>query len=257
MQGKGEKPTPRTFLPTIPTSGAREASYVGIEDDLPEIVSRRTRSPAASKYHPFPSRKGCGEGGTRGVSLLSALAAEIRACRICAAHLPLGPRPVFRASATARLLICSQAPGTAVHETGLSFNDASGDRLRDWLRMDRGTFYDETRVAIVPMGLCYPGRLPNGGDAPPRPECAPQWRERLLAEMPDIRLTLLVGSYALAHVLGRGSMTDHVRDFRTHLPRYFPLPHPSWRTTGWERRNPWFATELLPALREAVSRVLR
>jgi uracil-DNA glycosylase len=184
------------------------------------------------------------------------LAAEIRACRVCADHLPLGPRPVFRGSPTARLLICSQAPGTAVHETGLSFNDPSGDRLRAWLQMDRAAFYDERHVAIVPMGLCYPGRLPNGGDAPPRRECAPLWRERLLAEMPEIRLTLLVGSYALAHVLGPGAMTDHVRDFRAHLPRYFPLPHPSWRTTGWEKRNPWFAADLLPALRQEVDRAL-
>jgi uracil-DNA glycosylase len=187
-----------------------------------------------------------------GVSL-ARLSAEIRACRVCAGHLPLGPRPVFRASPTARLLIASQAPGTAVHETGLSFNDPSGDRLRAWLQMDRDAFYDETSVAIVPMGLCYPGRLPNGGDAPPRPECAPLWRERLLALMPEIRLTLLVGTYALTHVLGRGAMTGLVRDFRRHLPRYFPLPHPSWRTTGWERRNPWFGAEVLPALRQAVA----
>lgn len=192
-----------------------------------------------------------------GSTSLAALAAEIRACRVCAAHLPLGPRPVFRGSTTARLLICSQAPGTAVHETGLSFNDPSGDRLRDWLRMDRETFYDESRVAIVPMGLCYPGRLPNGGDAPPRPECAPLWRGRLLAMMPRVRLTLLVGTYALSHVLGRGSMTGHVRNFRAHLPRYLPLPHPSWRTTGWERRNPWFTEELLPALRREVAAVLQ
>jgi uracil-DNA glycosylase len=187
-----------------------------------------------------------------GSSQLEHLAAEIRACRVCAAHLPLGPRPVFRVSTTARLLIASQAPGTAVHETGLSFNDPSGDRLREWLQMDRDTFYDESRVAIVPMGFCYPGRLPNGGDAPPRPECAPLWRSRLLALMPEIRLTLLVGSYALNHVLGRGAMTQQVRAFRQHLPRYLPLPHPSWRTTAWERRNPWFGAEVLPALRAAV-----
>ncbi len=122
--------------------------------------------------------------------------------------------------------------------------------------MDRDTFYDESRVAIVPMGFCYPGRLPNGGDAPPRRECAPLWRARLLALMPSVRLTLLVGGYALAHVLGPGSMTEHVRGFRAHLPRYLPLPHPSWRTSGWERRNPWFGQEVLPALREAVGRAL-
>src|SRR5215472_8240561 len=166
---------------------------------------------------------------------LAHLIAGIRACRVCADHLPLGPRPVFRASPTARLLIVSQAPGTKVHETGLSFNDPSGDRLRAWLNMDRETFYDESRVAIVPIGFCYPGRLPNGGDAPPRPECAPLWHERLLALMPEICLTLLVGSYALSHVLGRGSMTEQVCNFRAHLPRYFALPHPSWRTTAWER----------------------
>jgi uracil-DNA glycosylase len=191
-----------------------------------------------------------------GASPLVRLAADISACRVCAAHLPLGPRPVIRVSTTARLLIASQAPGTAVHETGLSFNDPSGDRLRDWLQMDRDTFYDESRVAIVPMGFCYPGRLPNGGDAPPRPECAPLWRNRLLALMPEIRLTLLVGTYALTHVLGRGAMTEQVRAFRQHMPRYFPLPHPSWRTTAWERRHPWFATEVLPALRSAVCNAL-
>src|SRR5215831_14223370 len=126
-------------------------------------------------------------------SPLASLAAEIRACRLCADRLPLGPRPVFRAATTARLLIMSQAPGTRVHDTGLSFNDPSGDRLRAWLQLDRDTFYDEARVAIVPMGLCYPGRLANGGDAPPRPECAPRWQPRLLSLMPAIRLTLLVG----------------------------------------------------------------
>ena len=118
-------------------------------------------------------------------------------------------------------------------------------------------FYDQSRIAIVPMGLCYPGRLPNGGDAPPRPECAPLWQARLLDAMPEIRLTLLVGSYALTHLLGKGSMTERVRAFRDHLPRYFPLPHPSWRTTGWERKNPWFQDEVLPTLRHTVTEVLR
>jgi uracil-DNA glycosylase len=187
---------------------------------------------------------------------LAQLAAEIRACRVCA-DLPLGPRPVFRASPTARLLIVGQAPGTKVHETGIPWNDPSGDRLRNWLALDRDAFYDESRIAIVPMGLCYPGRLPNGGDAPPRRECAPLWQEPLLAQMPNIRLTLLVGGYALAHGLGRGAMTDHVRGFREHLPRYFALPHPSWRTTAWERRHPWFGDEVLPALRAEVARALR
>ena len=185
-----------------------------------------------------------------------ALAAEARACRVCAARLPLGPRPVLRVSATARLLIIGQAPGTRVHETGVPWNDASGERLRAWLAMDRDQFYDERRIAIMPMGLCYPGRAPNGGDAPPRPECAPLWHARLRAAMPAIQLTLLVGGYAQGYYLGRGTMTERVRDFHDYSPRYLPLPHPSWRTTGWERKNPWFQTELVPALRRAVSAAL-
>jgi uracil-DNA glycosylase len=189
-------------------------------------------------------------------SSLEAIAAEARACSVCAAYLPLGPRPVFRVSTTARVLIIGQAPGTKVHETGIPWNDPSGQRLRGWLAMDRELFYDESRVAIVPMGFCYPGRLPNGGDAPPRRECAPLWQDKLLNAMPAIRLTLLVGSYALAHVLGKGAMTERVRGFRDHLPRYFSLPHPSWRTTGWERKNPWFQAEVLPALRHAVGMAL-
>ncbi len=187
---------------------------------------------------------------------LSRVAAEARSCRVCEARLPLGPRPVFRVSASARLLIVGQAPGTKVHQTGIPWNDPSGDRLRTWLAMDRDTFYDELRIAIVPMGLCYPGRLANGGDAPPRPECAPLWRERLVAAMPEIRLTLLVGSYAQAHTLGPGAVTDRVRAFRDHLPHRFPLPHPSWRTGAWERKHGWFTAEVLPALREAVRQAL-
>ena len=187
---------------------------------------------------------------------LERAAAEARACRICAGVLPLGPRPVFRVSGTARLLIVGQAPGTKVHLTGLPWNDPSGDRLRRWLAMDRDTFYDASRIAIVPIGLCYPGRLPNGGDAPPRPECAPLWHARLVSLMPDVRLTLLVGGYAQAYVLGPGAMTDRVRAFRDHLPRRIPLPHPSWRTTAWEARNAWIGADVLPALREAVSDAL-
>ena len=187
---------------------------------------------------------------------LSAAITEAAACRRCEAVLPLGPRPVFRVSDTARILIASQAPGTKVHMTGLPFNDASGDRLRGWLNMDRALFYDESRVAIVPMGLCYPGRLHNGGDAPPRTECAPLWFDRFTRLMPQIRLTLLVGSYALTHRLGKGPMTDRVMRWRECGPAIIPLPHPSWRTGGWERRNPWFGRELLPALRQAVEATL-
>ncbi len=183
---------------------------------------------------------------------LERLVTEIRACTACANVLPLGPRPILHVSPTARILIASQAPGTRVHETGQSFNDASGDRLRGWLGIDRSTFYDSARIAIMPMGMCYPGRLPKGGDCPPRRECAPLWRERVLALMPDIRLTLLVGSYAQNHVLGPGKVEDRVRHYRDYLPRFFPLPHPSWRTGAWERRSPWFGTDVLPALRREV-----
>ena len=143
-----------------------------------------------------------------------------------------------------------------MHETGIPWNDPSGDRLRLWLAMDRATFYDSTRIAIVPMGLCYPGRLPGGGDSPPRPECAPLWLDRFLRLMPRIRLTLLVGGYAQQHRLGKGAMTERVRRFREYGPAVVPLPHPSWRTTAWERRNPWFAEALLPYLRDAVAAAL-
>jgi uracil-DNA glycosylase len=182
--------------------------------------------------------------------------ADALACRRCEAVLPLGPRPVFRVSATSRILIIGQAPGTKVHMTGLPWNDPSGDRLRGWLRMDRALFYDATRIALVGTGLCYPGRLPRGGDAPPRPECAPLWLDRFTRLLPEVRLTLLVGSYAQRHRLGKGAMTERVRRFAELGPEIVPLPHPSWRTTAWERRNPWFAEMLLPALRHAVETAL-
>ena len=187
---------------------------------------------------------------------LAAVAAEAAACTHCAAHLPLGPRPVFRVSPTARLLIVGQAPGTRVHATGIPWNDPSGDRLRDWMGLDRDRFYDVARVAIVPMGFCYPGQDTAGGDKPPRPECAPLWHPRLLALMPAVELTLLVGSYAQARYLGparRRSMTDTVRAFREHLPGYLALPHPSWRNTAWLKRNPWFAEDVVPELRRRVA----
>ncbi len=187
-----------------------------------------------------------------GSQTLAQLAAAARACTVCAPFLPLGPRPVLHVSTTARILVASQAPGTKVHASGRSFTDASGERLRGWMGVSEAEFYDVGRVAILPMGFCYPGRLPNGGDAPPRPECAPLWRARLLGAMPAIELTLLVGSYAQAHALGPGRVEDRVRAWRDFLPRHFPLPHPSWRTTAWERRNPWFGAEVLPELRRRV-----
>ncbi len=166
----------------------------------------------------------------------------------------MGPRPVVQMSATARVLISGQAPGTKVHESGVPFSDASGERLREWMGLSEDQFYDTSRVAILPMGMCYPGRLPAGGDAPPRPECAPLWRARLLSQMPGLRLTLLVGAYAQVYALGPGSMTERVRDFQTYLPKYFPLPHPSWRTRAWATKNPWFESDVLPELRLAVQR---
>jgi len=190
---------------------------------------------------------------------LQHLLAEIRACRVCEAHLPLGPRPVLRAAATARVAIIGQAPGTKVHETGIPWNDASGQRLRDWLQLDPETFYDESRIAIIPTGFCYPGRDPRGGDMPPRPECAPLWQDRLFALLPRIELILLIGSYAQAHHLGQArkrTMTETVMAFRDYLPRYLPTPHPSWRTTHWQKKNPWFEADLLPVLRQRVHALL-
>lgn len=184
-----------------------------------------------------------------------ALLSEVRACRLCEAVLPLGARPILQMSPTARILIAGQAPGSKAHASGIPFSDPSGDRLREWTGLSRADFYDARSVAILPMGLCYPGRG-RSGDAPPRPECAPLWRERLLATMPAMRLTLLVGSYAQKHVLGPGALTERVRDFAAYLPDQFPLPHPSWRVTGWSRKNPWFETEVLPALRATIRQAL-
>ena len=190
---------------------------------------------------------------------LCALLDEVRGCRVCAEELPLGPRPVLRASATARLLLIGQAPGTKVHASGMPWTDASGERLRDWLDLDSATFYDESRVAIVPMGFCYPGVLPRGGDKPPRPECAPLWHPRVTAALPRIALTVLIGQYAHAWYLGdrnRRTLTETVAAWRAYLPRFFPIPHPSWRTRGWQAKNPWFDAELLPELRRRVRALL-
>lgn len=190
---------------------------------------------------------------------LDALLTRIRACAVCEAQLPLGPRPVLRASETARILIVGQAPGTKVHESGIPWNDPSGDRLREWLDLDKDTFYDETRIAIVPSGFCYPGRYERGGDLPPRPECAPLWHDPLRARMPEIAVTLLVGQYAQWHYLGkrRGkTLTETVMRWRDFAPDYFPTPHPSWRSTNWLRKNPWFEAEALPDLRARVHALL-
>ncbi|CAB3801678.1 hypothetical protein LMG28688_05409 [Paraburkholderia caffeinitolerans] len=192
---------------------------------------------------------------------LPRLLTEIRACRVCADTLPLGPRPVLQASASARILIVGQAPGAKVHASGIPWDDASGERLREWMGIDAHTFYDAARIAIVPMGFCYPGRSSGkgGGDNPPRPECAPLWHSRLLALMPDVRLTLLVGQYAQRYFLGnrrKGSLTETVEAWRDYAPGYVPLPHPSPRNTPWFQRHPWFARDVLPALRERVADAL-
>ena len=195
----------------------------------------------------------------RATTELDALLVEVRACTVCAASLPLGPRPVLRAASSARLLIVGQAPGTRVHASGIPWDDPSGVRLREWLALDDAAFYDERWVAIMPMGLCYPGKQRGGGDCPLRPECAPRWRARVRALLPKVELTLLVGAYAQAYYLpelARATMTERVRAFADAPRGMFPLPHPSWRVQGWMKRNPWFESELLPVLRERV-RTLR
>ena len=189
---------------------------------------------------------------------VEALLAEIAGCTRCAADLPLGPRPVLRAAATARILVAGQAPGIRVHETGIPFNDPSGDRLRDWMGIDRETFYDTGRIAIVPMGFCYPGSAERG-DLPPRPECARQWHPRLLPLLGRIELVLAIGAHAHRyHLRGRrkGSLTDTVRHWREYLPGVIPLPHPSPRNNGWLKQNPWFDRELVPEVARRVGELL-
>lgn len=189
---------------------------------------------------------------------LDGLLRDIRACRLCEAQLPLGPKPVLRASASARLLIVGQAPGTRVHASGIPWNDASGIRLRHWLGIERERFYDERDVAIVPMGFCYPG-TGTSGDLPPRPECAATWHARLLPLLPRIELTLLIGHYAQAWFLGarrQGTLTDTVRDYASYLPSQIPLPHPSPRNQLWLKANPWFETDLVPVLQARVRETL-
>lgn len=190
---------------------------------------------------------------------LTRLLADIQACQVCAEHLPLGPRPVFQFHPAAKILIAAQAPGRKVHETGIPFNDASGDRLRSWLGVSREQFYDAQQFALLPMGFCFPG-TGRSGDLPPRLECAPLWRKPLLSHLPQLQLTLVIGQYALAWHLpeqrGR-SLTDSVRDWRLYWPERMVLPHPSPRNNLWLRRNPWLEGELLPHLRERVQQILQ
>lgn len=189
---------------------------------------------------------------------ISALLRDIGQCRQCAGLLPHEPRPVVQVGPHARILIIGQAPGSRVHASGVPWDDDSGDRLRDWLAMDRETFYDPEKVALVPMGFCYPGKG-NGGDLPPRKECAPLWHQPLLAAMPNIRLTLLVGQYAQAARLPRAlrpSMTEAVRRHADMPEGLFPLPHPAWRSRLWMAKHPWFEAEVLPILRKRVAATL-
>jgi uracil-DNA glycosylase len=188
---------------------------------------------------------------------LSRLADDIRACRICADTLPLGPRPIIQVDARARILIVGQAPGRRVHESGIPFSDPSGDRLRAWMGVTPEVFYDARQIALVPMGFCYPG-TGRSGDLPPRPECAPAWRTPLLSELVAVQLTLVIGQYALRwHLPDAGeSVTAAVSDWRAHWPTVVPLPHPSPRNNGWLTANPWFTDELLPELRARVAAVI-
>ena len=188
---------------------------------------------------------------------LNSLLTEIRRCDVCTEHLPLGPRPVVRAHADARILIIGQAPGRRVHESGIPWDDPSGDRLREWLNVDKDFFYVSKQIALVPMGFCYPGKG-KSGDLPPRPECEPTWHERLLDQMPGIELTLLIGQYALDRYLGdarKKNLSETVKAWKDYRPRYIPLPHPSPRNNIWLKKNAWFESDVVPDLRRRVKRL--
>lgn len=183
---------------------------------------------------------------------------QISTCTLCTKELPFGPRPVVRASETSRVLIIGQAPGSRVHNSGVPWDDASGQQLRQWLSVSDKQFYNPELFAIVPMGFCYPGKG-KSGDLPPRPECAPAWHKLLLDAMPTVRLTLLIGQYAQAHYLGanrKRNLTETVRNYQAYLPAYFPLPHPSPRNRFWQAKNPWFTAEVLPQLRNLTKKAL-
>ena len=186
------------------------------------------------------------------------LLSEIRSCQVCKSHLPLGPRPVVTAHPNAKIVIIGQAPGTKVHQTGVPWDDPSGRQLRKWLNILDSVFYDESKIALVPMGFCYPGRG-KGGDLPPRPECAPLWHNALLSCMPSLELIILIGTYSQDYYLGKtakGTLTETVKSYQEFLPKYFPLPHPSPRNRFWQSKNPWFGQDVIPVLQERVARIL-
>lgn len=261
--------------PPVPSKPARVpvASATSRNENLmrtetkPASTTRKTRDAAASigrstkSTSALSARSARSESGaTRraGTETLDALLRAVRACHVCAAQLPLGPRPVLQIGASARILIVGQAPGAKVHASGIPWSDASGERLRTWMGIAASVFYDESRIAILPMGFCYPGRGASG-DRPPRRECAPLWHDRLLAQMTHIELTLLVGGYAQAHFLeraGHTSLTATMRDWRRLAPRIIPLPHPSPRNVAWFKANPWFEGEVLPQLQRSVRRLI-
>jgi uracil-DNA glycosylase len=188
---------------------------------------------------------------------MQSLILEAKACTLCASHLPHGVRPVFQAHEAARILVVGQAPGRRVHETGIPFNDPSGERLRAWMGVSRDEFYDATKVALLPMGFCYPG-TGTSGDLPPRPECAATWRQRFLDAMPNVQLTLAVGAYALAwHVDAKSTLAETVRNWEAYAPALIPLPHPSPRNNLWLRKNPWFDAEVVPMVQMRVRDILQ
>jgi len=190
---------------------------------------------------------------------LPSLLSDIRQCSICQNELPAGPRPVLQASSTARIQVCGQAPGRRVHETGIPFNDPSGDRLREWMGIDRDIFYDQEKIAIIPMGFCFPGTSPKGGDLPPRPECAANWHDKLFARLPKPVIRLVIGQYAQNyHLKGPKpkTLTDIVRNWHDYGPINIPLPHPSPRNNIWLKKNSWFEEEVVPHIQQKISQVL-
>jgi uracil-DNA glycosylase len=192
------------------------------------------------------------------VRTIEDLLAEIKRCTICTKHLPFHPSPVLRVSKKASLLIIGHAPGRRAHINQLSWDDNSGDRLREWLGIEKSVFYDIDKVAMTSMGFCYPGTYREGGDKPPRPECAPQWHSKLHDLMPNIKMTLLIGAYAQKYYLRakmKSSLTETVKSWKEYMPQFLPLPHPSWRNIGWIKKNPWFVAELLPELKKVIKNI--